>query len=237
MEPAPFSPDKSPDRARQPASRQAARNSGGVSDRRAAAYTPKPDFADPPSDGEQNPPRNRRWLPWAAAAAAVVLLAGGGLALRHPHAATGDNGDTVLTLGSGDIDPAATADARAMLARGEIPPSLVHASEETRRAVADGRESLYSKQLLPPESPAGLKVRVTVSEAGATLAEDVLTSDHPRTTTFPAGPGMPAHFHFAVESTGPGSTVTCWASSVNGVSVHTPPMPRGGTGDLEAVAR
>jgi hypothetical protein len=213
----------------------AAQNAPG---RQASAYTPKPQFAssDPPSGGTPAPPK-RGWLPWAAGAAAAVVLLGGGLALHHHPFGARAPTDNVLILDAADIDQAATASARAMLARGEIPPSLANASPQTRQDVADGKEALYTKQLIPPKTPPGLAVDVTVTEAGSVLGENLLTSEHPVGTTFPAGPGMPVHFHFVVQSAGPQGTVTCWVHSETGATVYTLPMATGGSADLEAVSR
>lgn len=83
----------------------------------------------------------------------------------------------------------------------------------------------------------GFIVHARVSSSGVFFGEDILTPERPQTTTFPAGPGAPAHFHFTVEQAGSNGVISCYVNSVNGATVSTRPMTTGESADLEAVTR
>jgi hypothetical protein len=78
---------------------------------------------------------------------------------------------------------------------------------------------------------------VQVSTGGVFLGEDLLTTERPHGTTFPAGQGALTHFHFTVEQAGPKGVVSCYVNSVSGGVVSTSPMAAGQSGDLEVLAR
>jgi hypothetical protein len=153
----------------------------------------------------------------------------------HPWSAAPQHQQT-LTLTGADIDYAATAAARAALARGEIPPILARADAETRRKILSGEENLYTKRLVQ-ETQRGIVVHARVSSGGVFLGEDILTAERPQGTTFPAGAGAPTHFHFTVEQAGPNGVVSCYINSVNGASVGTRQMAAGESADLEVITR
>lgn len=215
-------------------------------------YTTKPDFGE--SGGDENPPppprpRPPRWGTVAALAAAAVLAVSGlTLALKpewRPWAAAAQQGAQrgTLTLTAADIDGPATAAARAALLRGQIPPSLARVDAETRRRIAAGEQSLYSRRMLDvagpdvgdPQRP--VRVRVNVSINGVIILEDVLTPEHPAVTGIPVGAGTPTRFHYTVESAGPRGTVTCSASSATGTRAQTRPLAAGESAELDVVSR
>jgi hypothetical protein len=215
-------------------------------------YTAKPDFADAEThadDETRNAPRPRRW-PMLAAVAAAVTLAATGLTLTlvpawRPWSAQTQTAERApLVLSAPDIDQAATAAARAALARGQIPPSLARVDAETRRRIAAGEESLYTQRLLnvpdsrPGEPQGSVRVRVSVVAGGATILDDTLTPEHPAVSGFPVSSGEPTRFYFTVERPGPNGTVTCRAwSNASGNAAQTRPLAAGESAVLDVIAR
>lgn len=206
--------------------------------RRGKSYTQKPDLAAKPAAVSAG----KRRFPLLAVAALAVTLALSGLVWKQGslphwmHPWTAAQQEQILTLTAADIDYAATEAARAALARGEIPPVLANADAATRQKVLSGEDNLYTKQLLK-QGEGGILVHDRVSTGGVFLGEDLLTTERPQGTTFPAGPGAPTHFHFTVEQAGPTGAVNCWVQSVNGGVVTTRPMAAGESADLEVIAR
>jgi hypothetical protein len=204
------------------------------------SYTarPLPDDTSTLQHGERKKPRSR----WLLVAVVAATLAVSGFVWKQdslPHWAhpwTAVQQEQVLTLTPADIDYAATDAARAALARGEIPAVLANADAATRQNILSGKDHLYTKQLLQ-QNEQGILVHARVSTGGVFLGEDLLTSERPQGTTFPAGPDAPTHFHFTVEQAGPAGAVTCWVRSANGGVVTTQPMPAGASADLEVVAQ
>ncbi len=204
---------------------------------RGKAYTEKPNFTD--KDSVPNAKKKR--VPLLAVAFIAAALVSGFIwkqeTLPHwMHPWTASQQEQVLTLTPADIDYAATDAARAALARGEIPPVLANADATTRQNILNGKENLYTKRLLQ-QNQSGILVHARVSSGGVFLGEDLLTPERPQGTTFPAGPGAPAHFHFTVEQAGPNGVVSCWVKSVNGGVVTTRPMAAGESADLEAITQ
>src|ERR1700737_2570753 len=204
------------------------------------AYTEKPQFGD--ARTVQSDDGKKRRSGWLVIAMAAIALGISGLIWKqeslphwmHPWSATQLQQSLILT--AADIDYAATAPARASLARGEIPPILAHADAETRRKILSGEENLYTKRLVE-ETQRGILVHARVSWGGVFFGEDILTAERPQGTPFPAGAGAPPHFHFTVEQAGPNGVVSCYINSVNGASVGTRPMAAGESADLEVITR
>jgi hypothetical protein len=206
---------------------------------RGKSYTEKPDLVAKPAAAASA--RKKRFPLLAVAAVTVTLVLSGFVwkqdALPHwMHPWTAVQQEQTVTLTAADIDYAATEAARAALGRGEIPPVLANADAATRQKILSGEENLYTKRLLK-QSERGILVHARVSTGGVFLGEDLLTTERPQGTTFPAGPGAPTHFHFTVEQAGPNGVVSCWVQSVNGGVVTTRPMAAGESADLEAIAR
>ena len=195
---------------------------------RGRAYIPKPEFAE----DEKKSDSGSRWKRWAILSAAALLALA---ALEIPPWLQSHN-QSNFVLTAADVDQAATANARAALRAGQIPPDLARYPKELLRQIADGEESLYTKRLLPPEA-SEVRVHVTVSKSGAIIGEDVLTPEHPTGQSFPAGRDSPTQFHFTVEQPGPSHQVTCWIKSENSGSIHTRAMGQGESDDLQARAQ
>jgi hypothetical protein len=196
---------------------------------RGQAYIPKPEF----TEGEKKPVPKSKWKRWVILTAAATLLAVGALEIPHWLQPPSQK-EFVLT--AADIDQVATATAREALRAGRIPPELAQYPQEVRQRIADGKESLYTKRLLPPEA-AEMRVHVTISNRGAVIGEEVLTPEHPTGQSFPAGPDSPVQFHFTVEEPGPSHQVTCWVNSTSSASTHTKAMGQGESDDLQARAQ
>jgi hypothetical protein len=173
--------------------------------RRGKAYTEKPQLTAKREEGVIRKKRSR-WL-LIAAVAAVLAVSGAIWKQDSPprwmHPWSASQQERTLTLSEVDADYAATEAARAALSRGEIPAILAAADAETRRKILSGEEKLYTKRLIDENQQRGAIVHVRVSTGGVLLGEDLLTSERPHGTTFPAGPGAATHFHFTVEQTGP----------------------------------
>ena len=208
---------------------------------RGKSYTDRPQFGDTNKVARDS--RKKTLSGWLLVALIAATLTVSGLIWEqeslphwmHPWSAAPQQQQT-LTLTGADIDYAATAAARAALARGEIPPILAHADAETRGKILSGEENLYTKRLVE-ETQRGIVVHARVSSGGVFLGEDILTAERPQGTTFPAGAGAPTHFHFTVEQAGPNGVVSCYINSVNGASVGTRPMAAGESADLEVITR
>jgi hypothetical protein len=221
-----------PDAAREKLGRDALRRGplGRVeAGARGKAYTEKPQFGD--ARTVQSDDGKKRRSGWLVIAMAAIALGISGLIWKQ------ESLQQSLILTAADIDYAATAAARASLARGEIPPVLAQADAETRRKILSGEENLYTKRLLNENQQRGILVHARVSAGGTFLGEDILTAERPQGTTFPAGPGAPTHFHSTVEQAGPNGAVSCYVNSVNGHAVSTRPLAAGESADLEVITR
>ena len=197
---------------------------------RGTAYIPKPEFAEE----EKKPIPQRKWKQWVILGAAVGLLGLAAIEIPQwlqPHA------QSSFVLTAADIDQVATANAREALRAGQIPPELASYPKQILQRIADGEESLYTKRLLPPETPAEVRVHVTVSQDGAAVGDDVLTPEHPTGQPFPASRNSPTQFHFTVEQPGPSHQVTCWVKSENSGVIYTRAMGQGESDDLQARAQ
>jgi hypothetical protein len=240
--------DSSPD-PREPELRRAARGLDPAARRsrtvitegsaRGKSYTKKPEVTAKEIGSEG---RKRRSA-WLLVAVAVAALAVSGLIWKqdalphwmHPWSATQQ--EQTVILNEADVDYAATEAARSALLRGEIPPVLAQADAATRQKILSGEEKLYTKRLLDENEQGGAIVHVRVSTGGVFLGEDLLTTERPHGTTFPARPGALTHFHFTVEQAGAKGVVSCYVNSVNGNVVSTSPMAAGQSADLEVVAQ
>jgi hypothetical protein len=206
---------------------------------RGKSYTEKPEV----TAKEKGSEGRRRRSTWLLAAVAAAALAVSGFIWKqdalphwvHPWSATQQ--EQTATLTDADVDYAATEAARSALLRGEIPPVLAQADAATRQKIISGEEKLYTKRLLDEKEQRGAIVHVRVSTGGVFLGEDLLTTERPHGTTFPAGPGALTHFRFTVEQAGAKGVVSCYVNSVNGGVVSTSPMTAGQSADLEVVAR
>jgi hypothetical protein len=206
---------------------------------RGKSYTEKPQLT-PKQEGGETRKRRSAWLLIAIVAAGLavsgIIWKQGSLPhWMHPWLTTQQA--QTLELTDADVDYAATEAARAALSRGEVPPILAASDAETRRKILSGEERLYTKRLLDENEQRGAIVHVQVSTGGVFLGEDLLTTERPHGTTFPAGQGALTHFHFIVEQAGPKGVVSCYVNSANGGVVSTSPMAAGQSGDLEVVAR
>src|ERR1700737_4443116 len=162
-----------PDAAREKLGRDALRRGplGRVeAGARGKAYTEKPQFGD--ARTVQSDDGKKRRSGWLVIAMAAIALGISGLIWKqeslphwmHPWSATQLQQSLILT--AADIDYAATAPARASLARGEIPPVLAQADAETRRKILSGEENLYTKRLLHGNQQRGILVHARVSTGG-----------------------------------------------------------------------
>ncbi len=217
------------------------RTPGMEGGRRAKSYTEKPQIGAAEESSDHR--GRKRRSPWIFIAVLAAALAISGLVWQHNTSRTGTHPWSAtqttqsLTLTEADVDQAATDAARAALSRGEVPATLANADAETLRKVLGGQEKLYTKRLLDENQQRGAVVHVQVSTGGVFLGEDILTTERPHGTTFPAGAGAPTQFHFTVEQAGPKGVVSCYVNSANGGIVSTPPLAAGQSGDLEVVAR
>lgn len=127
--------------------------------RGSVAYTAKPRLERP---------RPRRWRAALAALALVGALAGGYVLLtaRAPAGGGGPPGAVpadfsrakVLRVGPGDLDAAATAQARRSLQAGVVPPELSNAQDGILHEVAAGSRVLYRLRLETGASAPGQSV-------------------------------------------------------------------------------
>ncbi len=209
--------------------RGAGRQSVADSSNRGAAYISKPEF----TEDERRPAPKSKWKRWVIVSAAAVLL--GFAALEIPHWVHPQH-SSEFVLTAADIDQVATANARAALRAGHIPPELANYPKELLQRIADGDESLYTKRLLPQDA-AEMRVHVTITQNGALIDDEELTPEHPSTRSFPAGKDSPTQFHFTVDQPGPSHQVTCWVNSKNSGPIHTKPMGQGESDDLQARAQ
>ena len=117
------------------------------------AYTPPPTF----QGGAKKRPRWNRLI--VAATVAALVVGGGALMLNRQlnspsvratrvQVSSIVESQNIVFVSDRDLDVDATAKAKAALSRGEILPVLATTSEQVRREIASGEQSLYTVRIL-----------------------------------------------------------------------------------------
>jgi hypothetical protein len=214
------------------------------SDRRGSrsgrAYVPMETAASGTLDQPQNGhPVRKNWrksaLIYLLVAVAIAGIGGGGYYAWQNWGGT--PAPQALTLSDSDIDQQLTQQARDSLQRGEVPPYLRNTSQQVLDKIKNGEADLARKQLFDPAKASGVMIHVSATIDGQLALTDVLTEEHRQTSIIPISRKSVTHFHFLVDSAGPGGTVTCFVPSSNGIVLHTPPLTTGSQADLETQRR
>jgi hypothetical protein len=133
------------------------------------AYTPAPKF----QGGAKKRPRWNRLI--VAATVAALVVGGGALMLNRQlnsssvratrvQVSSTVESQNIVFVSDRDLDVDATAKAKAALSRGEILPVLATTSEQVRREIASGEQSLYTVRILDFLDEDGDAVKIFVND-------------------------------------------------------------------------
>lgn len=147
---------------------------------RGAAYIPRPDASS--SAGSSK--KARKWWLIAICAACAVGITLGLVSMNSPSRPSSGppsqvqsgpvvQKDKILLVSDKDLDKEATENARMALKRGEIPPSLAEAPEQTRKEVLAGESALFKLHIIDSVAEDG--DAVTVYMNGAPYGEIILS--------------------------------------------------------------
>jgi hypothetical protein len=133
------------------------------------AYTPAPKFQ---GGAKKRPGWNRLIV---AATVAALVVGGGALMLNRQlnspsvratrvQVSSTVESQNIVFVSDRDLDVDATAKAKAALSRGEILPVLATTSEQVRREIASGEQSLYTVRILDFLDEDGDAVKIFVND-------------------------------------------------------------------------
>jgi len=170
----------------------------------------------------------------------IIIVAAAGLALGATYWSWhqfGNSSTNVLSLTAADVDQQLTQSARTSLLRGQVPTFLSSASTEVLNQIKNGEMDLAAKNLVDPSQSPGAMVHVYVSINGQAATNEVLTSEHSKTTIFPISRNSVTRFHYVVDSAGAGGTVRLSVPSTSGAAISTGPLVTGAQADLQLIER
>lgn len=181
------------------------------------------------------PGKNGRAFFWVITAVAAGLAIGATYWTWHQFG--GSSSQNLLTLTAVDVDQQLTRSARTSLLQGQVPNYLSSASTEILNKIKNGEMDLVSKNLLDSTLSSGAMAHVYISINGQAGTNEVLTPEHPKTTTFPICRNSITRFHYVVDSAGPTGTVTLSIPSTTGAVLSTGPLTTGAQADLQLIER
>lgn len=197
-----------------------------------------------PGSGEQElsgqekaiaaPGKNGKAIFW------IIVVAAAGLALGATYWSWhqfGNSSANVLSLTAADVDQQLTQSARTSLLRGQVPTFLSSASTEVLNQIKNGEMDLAAKNLFDSSQSPGAMVHVYISVNGQAATNEVLTSEHSKTTIFPISRISVTRFHYVVDSAGAGGTVRLSVPSTSGAAISTGPLVTGAQADLQLIER
>jgi hypothetical protein len=170
----------------------------------------------------------------------IIVVAAAGLALGATYWSWhqfGNSSTNVLSLTAADVDQQLTQSARTSLLRGQVPTYLSSASTEVLNKIKNGEMDLVAKNLVDSSQSPGAMVHVYISINGQAATNEVLTSEHSKTTIFPISRNSVTRFHYVVDSAGPGGTVRLSVPSTSGAAISTGPLLTGAQADLQLIER
>jgi hypothetical protein len=197
-----------------------------------------------PGSGEQElsgqekaiaaPGKNGKAIFW------IIVVAAAGLALGATYWSWhqfGNSSANVLSLTAADVDQQLTQSARTSLLRGQVPTFLSSASTEVLNQIKNGEMDLAAKNLFDSSQSPGAMVHVYISVNGQAATNEVLTSEHSKTTIFPISRISVTRIHYVVDSAGAGGTVRLSVPSTSGAAISTGPLVTGAQADLQLIER
>jgi hypothetical protein len=170
----------------------------------------------------------------------IIVVVAAGLALGATYWSWhqfGNSSTNVLSLTAADVDQQLTQSARTSLLRGQVPTYLSSASTEVLNQIKNGEMDLAAKNLVDSSQSPGAMVHVYISINGQAAANEVLTSEHSKTTIFPISRSSVTRFHYVVDSAGAGGTVRLSVPSTSGAAISTGPLVTGAQADLQLIER
>jgi hypothetical protein len=170
----------------------------------------------------------------------IIVVAAAGLALGATYWSWhqfGNSSANVLSLTAADVDQQLTQSARTSLLRGQVPTFLSSASTEVLNQIKNGEMDLAAKNLFDSSQSPGAMVHVYISVNGQAATNEVLTSEHSKTTIFPIIRISVTRFHYVVDSAGAGGTVRLSVPSTSGAAISTGPLVTGAQADLQLIER
>jgi len=170
----------------------------------------------------------------------IIVVVAAGLALGATYWSWhqfGNSSTNVQSLTAADVDQQLTQSARTSLLRGQVPTYLSSASTEVLNQIKNGETDLAAKNLVDSSQSPGAMVHVYISINGQAATNEVLTSEHSRTTIFPISRNSVTRFHYVVDSAGAGGTVRLSVPSPSGAAISTGPLVTGAQADLQLIER
>jgi hypothetical protein len=170
----------------------------------------------------------------------IIVVVAAGLALGATYWSWhqfGNSSTNVLSLTAADVDQQLTQSARTSLLRGQVPTYLSSASTEVLNQIKNGEMDLAAKNLVDSSQSPGAMVHVYISINGQAATNEVLTSEHSKTTIFPISRNSVTRFHYVVDSAGAGGTVRLSVPSTSGAAISTGPLVTGAQADLQLIER
>jgi len=170
----------------------------------------------------------------------IIVVVAAGLALGATYWSWhqfGNSSTNVLSLTAADVDQQLTQSARTSLLRGQVPTYLSSASTEVLNQIKNGEMDLAAKNLVDSSQSPGAMVHVYISINGQAATNEVLTSEHSKTTIFPISRSSVTRFHYVVDSAGAGGTVRLSVPSTSGAAISTGPLVTGAQADLQLIER
>jgi hypothetical protein len=170
----------------------------------------------------------------------IIVVVAAGLALGATYWSWhqfGDSSTNVLNLTAADVDQQLTQSARTSLLRGQVPTYLSSASTEVLNQIKNGDMDLAAKNLVDSSQSPGAMVHVYISINGQAATNEVLTSEHSKTTIFPISRNSVTRFHYVVDSAGAGGTVRLSVPTTSGAAISTGPLLTGAQADLQLIER
>jgi hypothetical protein len=180
------------------------------------------------------PGKNGKAILW------IIVVVAAGLALGATYWSWhqfGNSSTNVLSLTAADVDQQLTQSARTSLLRGQVPSFLSSASTEVLNQIKNGEMDLAAKNLFDSSESPGALVHVYISVNGQAATNEVLTSEHSKTTIFPISRNSVTRFHYVVDSAGAGGTVRLSVPSTSGTAISTGPLVTGSQADLQLIER
>ncbi len=180
------------------------------------------------------PGKNGKAIFWIIGVVAAGLALGATYWSWHQF---GNSSTNVLSLTAADVDQQLTQSARTSLLRGQVPTYLSSASTEVLNQIKNGEMDLAAKNLVDSSQSPGAMVHVYISINGQAATNEVLTSEHSKTTIFPISRNSVTRFHYVVDSAGAGGTVKLSVPSSSGAAISTGPLVTGAQADLQLIER